>query len=286
MWGMGTSGPATGRRVRGLRRPRLREATVQLHRPAWPGRWLRIGLAVCLAAALNAGAGNLVVADEGEDLDIALSLAGLLRSARAVLSANQELINDPALGDKGLSGEVVLKKVIDDYVAATGMDPRDLDPNSRKGRLMSAQMAAIVEVMDEHQSTINKPGLGFKGFVPAVFARLVNENFQVRVGDEAAIKVTAPRDLVRNRKALPDPWEDQIIEQQLKSPTWPRGQYYSAETSSSGRQAFRILIPEYYSEGCLSCHGELKGEIDWTGYPKEGGKLGEFGGVISITLYR
>ena len=38
--------------------------------------------------------------------------------------------------------------------------------------------------------------------------------------------------------------------------------------------------------GCLTCHGEPKGEIDVTGYPKEGGKLGDLGGVISITLFR
>ncbi len=30
--------------------------------------------------------------------------------------------------------------------------------------------------------------------------------------DEASVKVTAPVDLVRNRKALPDAWERQVIE--------------------------------------------------------------------------
>jgi hypothetical protein len=47
-----------------------------------------------------------------------------------------------------------------------------------------------------------------------------------------------------------------------------------------------MLVPEYYTPGCLSCHGEPKGEIDVTGYPKEGGKVGDLGGVISITLFR
>ena len=44
-------------------------------------------------------------------------------------------------------------------------------------------------------------------------------------------------------------------------------------------------MPEYYSKGCLACHGEPKGELDVTGYPKEGGKLGDLGGVISVTLF-
>ena len=47
-----------------------------------------------------------------------------------------------------------------------------------------------------------------------------------------------------------------------------------------------MLVPEYYTAGCLSCHGEPQGEIDVTGSPQEGGKLGDLGGVISITLFR
>jgi hypothetical protein len=47
-----------------------------------------------------------------------------------------------------------------------------------------------------------------------------------------------------------------------------------------------MLFPEYYAESCLSCHGEPKGEIDVTGYPKEGGKMGDLGGAISIVLFR
>jgi len=45
-------------------------------------------------------------------------------------------------------------------------------------------------------------------------------------------------------------------------------------------------VPEYYGASCLSCHGGPKGEFDVTGYPKDGAKEGDLGGVISITLYR
>ena len=60
---------------------------------------------------------------------------------------------------------------------------------------------------------IDVEGVGFKGFIPATFARLVNERFGEKVGDQAKMKVTAPKELVRNRKALPDQWEQQVIEQ-------------------------------------------------------------------------
>lgn len=249
-----------------------------------PG-WRYLASAACGVAALVAAAATPAVG-QSDDIDIALSLANLLRSARAVISANQNLINDPAIVDKGLSGDVILKKAMLRYKESTGRDLGLLDPDSLKGTLLTAQMAAIKEIVDENQTTINQPGVGFKGFVPAVFARLVNERFEAKVGQQAAIKVTAPRELVRNRKALPDGWESEAIEGKLSVLDWPKGQVLSMETRSGGREAFRVLVPEYYSEGCLSCHGEPKGEIDVTGYPKEGGQLGQLGGAISVTLFR
>ena len=40
-----------------------------------------------------------------------------------------------------------------------------------------------------------------------------------------------------------------------------------------------MLVPEYYSTGCLACHGGPAGEIDVTGHAKEGGQLDDLGGV-------
>jgi Protein of unknown function (DUF3365) len=221
-----------------------------------------------------------------DDEEVALNLANLLRSARAVIAAHQDLINDPSGEDKGLSGDVVLEQTITRFEGINGLDPRTVDPNTRMGQLFAAQMTAIKEVVDEHQGTINRPDLGFKGFVPAVFARLVNERFKEKVGDQAQIKVTAPVELVRNRGARPDPWETEHIEAELLDPAWPKGQAFTAVTEQDSREAFRMLMPEYYTAGCLSCHGEPKGEIDITGYPMEGGELDDLGGVISITLFR
>ena len=97
---------------------------------------------------------------------------------------------------------------------------------------------------------------------------------------------TERRYVVRNRKARPDAWETEQITDRLSSPDWEHGRIVTAEAEVGGRDAVRVLVPEYYSEGCLSCHGEPKGELDVTGYAKEGGKLGDLGGAISITLFR
>jgi hypothetical protein len=247
------------------------------------GRRLVLAIVV-VGLALGAAGGAFAAANDDEE--IALNLADLLRSARAVIAAHQDLINDPSGEDKGLTGEVVLEETITQFQRDNGLDPRTVAPDSRMGRLFQAQMAAIKEVVDEHQGTINRPGVGFKGFVPAVFGRLVNERFKEKVGDEAQIKVTAPAELVRNRGARPDAWETKHIETELLDPAWPKGEVFTAVTEQDGREAFRMLVPEYYSEGCLACHGEPKGEIDITGYPMEGGQLDDLGGVISITLFR
>jgi hypothetical protein len=220
-----------------------------------------------------------------EDAVIAQSLAEMLRDARTVISNNQDLINNPELGDKHLSGQVVLEQAVKGYAKATGNDPTKIDPNSRQGRLLRAMMAAIVAATDDNQATINEKGTGFKGFIPAVFARLVSEDFNQMAKGEAEVKVTAPPELVRNRKARPDAWEADIIKTKLLGADWPKGQSYSAVVETNGRPAFRVAVPEYYATSCLVCHGSPKGEMDLTGYPKEGGKMGDLGAVISITLY-
>ena len=209
----------------------------------------------------------------------------MLQSARGVIGTHQNLINAAEPVDKGLTGEKVLSEAIAAFVARGNPDPSTYS-DDRISRLLEAQTSAIAEVVAENQSTINREGVEFKGFVPAVFARLVNERFAEKVGDEANLKVTAPPSLVRNRKARPDDWELSVIEERLAADTWPTGKAYEEVTEIGGREAFRMLLPEYYSEGCMACHGAPAGEIDITGYPKEGGSVGELGGVISITIFR
>ena len=53
-------------------------------------------------------------------------------------------------------------------------------------------------------------------------ARLVNEAFARRAGAEASVKVTAPPELVRNIKALPDAFEAAVIADKFLTASWPR----------------------------------------------------------------
>lgn len=245
---------------------------------------LRFGIVTTVALAFLM-LGRAMHASEVEDTSTALQLAKLIQAARSVISANQDLINDPDIGDKGLTGDVVLAAALERFKQAADVDPMSLDPDSREGRLLRAGMEAIREVTDEHQDFINREGVGFKAFIPAVFGRLISERLGEKIGELAEVKITAPPHLVRNRKARPDDWELEVIEQKLATAEWPRGQIFAESYQSKGRDAFRVAVPEYYAASCLSCHGEPKGEIDVTGYPKEGAGEGDLGGVISITLF-
>lgn len=243
-------------------------------------------IAMLLWAAIATLPAATHAADTTSEYDIAIDLATMLQSARSIIGENQDLINDPTIGDKGLTAEVVREGALKKFTSAKGGAQPDLSGDDLRSRLLKAQVEAISKVVTENQDTINQPGIGFKGFVPAVFARLVNEEFKRAMGEEAEVKVTAPPELIRNRKARPDDWEVEAIRNDLSAPDWEKGAIFSAEAANRGRPAFRVLVPEYYGQGCLSCHGAPKGELDVTGYPKEGGNLGDLGGVISVTLYR
>lgn len=248
-------------------------------------RFMSYGLVAVLCVPLLAMSGSAVSAAEDNEA-IAKSMAALLRSARAVISSKQKHINDASVGHKGVTADFVLAQAKVNYMKATGVDIDSIDPATLQGELLAAEMEAIAEVVEDAQETINEKGVGLKGFLPAIFARLVTERFRDKKGDIADIKLTAPKKYVRNRANRPDKWENEVIETVFKQPSHKKGQSVSAVTEKKGRLAFRLILPEYYKQSCFACHGGPKGELDITGGKKEGGVLGELGGAISISIFQ
>lgn len=239
-----------------------------------------------LAVIIACLSSSQVIADTSSDYDTAIKLAELLRSGRDVISSHQALINDPDTADKGLDGEALVRQVraVFELRAGETFDLKGASPRDRA--LLDAMTEAMRRTVDAHQDDINRPGVGFKGFIPAVFARLTNEEFAAIAGEDARVRVTAPPELIRNRKSRPDPWELEVIETQLRDPARPAGEAYTARVDVDGRPAFRMMLPEYYRESCLQCHGGPAGSTDITGYPKEGAAVGDLAGIISITIFR
>jgi len=212
-------------------------------------------------------------------------IASLFRAARKVISDHQALINDAEKADKGLTGDNVVTKAKENYQAAVGRAVADSDQSSLSGQAQAALLSAVREVMKEAQPLINEKGKGFKGFLPAVFARQVAEKFNAGMAGKAFIKLTAPKDYLRNRANRADEWETSVIETKFRSTDWEKGKMFAEASPHKGKKAFRALLPEYYGQSCLDCHGDPKGTTDITGGIKEGGKLDELGGAISVVLY-
>ena len=212
-------------------------------------------------------------------------IARLFRAARKVMSDHQALINDATKGDKGLDAATVVRKTKENFQADLGRSVDDTPAASPIGVADAALLAAVAEVMADAQPLINEPGKGFKGFLPAVFARQVADKFTARMNGRMAIKLTAPKDLLRNRANRADEWESAAIETKFRSAGWENGRVFAEAADHKGRPAFRYLLPEYYGASCLACHGEPKGQPDITGGVKEGAKLGDLGGAISIAIY-
>jgi len=220
-----------------------------------------------------------------EKNEIGTEITTIFRSARGVIAKNQALINDPAKGDKGLSSDAVIATAKENYKASTGKDLVLADKSTLKGEAQAAMVESIRQIMDKAQSLINAEGKGFKGFIPAIFGKQVADNFNKLINGKAYIKLTAPKSYVRNRANRPDKWEDDVIENKFKKADYEKNKVFAEKADHNGKSAYRFLLPEYYVQACLNCHGEPKGEKDVTGGKKEGGKLGELGGAISFVVY-
>jgi hypothetical protein len=218
------------------------------------------------------------------DRTIAADLSALLRAARAVVSDHQDAINQRG-GDRSFTSRSVIEETRARYARETGHPLPALDLTSTEGRLLQAELDAIEEVVDEAQASITDPEREFKDFIPAIFAYRVADRFNQKAGDLAYLKLTAPAELVRRKTNRPDEWENQMIKEKFQAAGWKKGEFVAEDALLNGREAYRLLIPEYYETSCLACHGKPKGERDITGGEKEGASLGDLGGSISVAIY-
>lgn len=248
------------------------------------GPWILISGIIFGMSLLLPGNGNAALTDD-DKMKIGLEMTKIFRAARGVIAENQGLINDTNKGDKGLSADVVLAKAKEKYRKASGNVLSAGDHSTFKGKAQRAMMDAIREVMNNAQVLINEKGKGLKGFLPAIFAKQVADSFNKFMAGKAYIKLTAPKNYVRNRSNRPDKWEDNVIETMFKKPEYEKDTVFAEKAKHKGKSAYRLILPEYYKKACLKCHGEPKGDRDITGGKKEGGKLGELGGAISFVIY-
>jgi hypothetical protein len=236
------------------------------------GRWMAGVFAVTALALFG---GPSLAANEAE---VAEQLIELIKIGRGVVSEQMANINDASKADKGFTGEYMAAQVIDRFKKRTKIDLRI--PNVvPQANLYLALVEAEKEVVDEAQPILNKQGISFKGFIPAVFARRTGEHFYKKSG--VRLKLTGID--YRNPNNKPDDFEAEVL-RMFSDPRHPKGQSYVRNTMVDGRPVLRMMDPEYAAASCLNCHGAPKGERDVTGNKKEGWKEGELAGAISLVL--
>lgn len=235
-------------------------------------------LTISLAGAQGVHAGKAAAGDGDSKINAVKKLERMASLGRKIVSENQALINDATKEDKGFTGAVFGEKL-----TKLLMDEKiDLAKETKKGGMTGKAIAQLFEaqqaVINDAQPLINKKGMGFKGFLPALFARKAFDNFNAKGGNITG-KLTAIA--VRNVKNAPDAWEKKNLEKFMDA-----GYAKGTAISETVDGALRYIKPEYYTEaaGCLKCHGDPKGERDVSGGLKEGYKDGAPGAALSFIV--
>jgi hypothetical protein len=229
------------------------------------------GHAMLACMMLSSGAAH--AANEAETGEL---LVKLMQAGRTVVSENQDLINDASKGDKGFTAQAFEEKLVAKFKEKAGVD---LKGDGTHNKLLLALVEAGREVVDEAQVVLNRPGLGFKGFIPAVWGRKAGEKF----GQKTGIKLKLTNADYRFPGNKPDDFEAEVLKL-FSDVSYPKGKEYTRMTMAGGKPVLRMMVPEYAGPKCLGCHGEPKGERDITGNKKEGWKEGGLAGAISLTI--
>lgn len=157
-----------------------------------------------------------------------------------------------------------------------------LDNLYEKAQLISTQMAASWQFMNINQDLINttrENEYEYKGLHCAIVTKSVGKIFSSR---NNAVKTHLTALEPRNEGDSPDAFEVEALKGFLADPEMQ--EYYEVVESAAGVKVYRYLSRLTITESCLECHGEPVGVIDKTGYPREGLKVGDLAGAISMEI--
>ena len=220
--------------------------------------------------------------ERAEAEETARLLAKLLKAGRSVIEHNQLLIDDPQKGDKGLTPEVFEQQLVREFRQQTGLDlsklqstPASIAVPPQAKEMLPAFVLASKDVIRDAQAVINQRGIGYKNFIPATYGSRAAERFSKQ--SHVRLKQTTLQP--RNPKNEPDEYETSVLKWLSER---PRAEAYVSELTDHG-QTLRVVMPLYYVTACLACHGEPKGDLDISGYPKEGHREGDLAGAITVT---
>ena len=203
----------------------------------------------------------------------AQKLARAVIAGRMIIFAYSKKLTDPALGDKGFSGEFF------EGQWRTALEGELLDATPSQRRMLEKLFWAGRQVIDNNQDRLNVQGIAWKNFLPAKWEREMGQVFTARTG----IIIKQPGRAYRSPVNVPDDAERAALEHFIKA-----GHAENAPQrihATMGKQAvYRHMEPIRLIPPCLGCHGKPKGAPDMLGYEKDGLEAGDVIGLMSVTI--
>lgn len=147
-------------------------------------------------------------------------------------------------------------------------------------RVLVDEMDAVWDFVSLNQDRIDYASDGtydYKGLHCAVVGKSVAALFSHDSSYSMRFTKTNPRNIAN----APDETEAAALALFAADPG--AREYYEFSTRGDER-VFRYVSAMEVTEQCMECHGGPAGEIDVTGYPKEGWELGDLAGATSVTI--
>ncbi len=219
---------------------------------------------------------NLLIPDSP---DAGKSLHAAAGTARP--EAGEALRHAPSLRPD-FSPVMFERQLAETFLGRSGIDLRAL-PSARLSsstkallkQLVAASKTVVTEAQSGNSQDRVRPTVHL---IPAVFGSRVALQFEAATG----VRLKQTSLVPRNPANMPDEFERAVL-REFADPAFQREKVITEVTAKSG--VLRLMYPLYATRQCLACHGEpAGGELDRMGYRKEGWKLGQNAGAISVIM--
>jgi signal transduction histidine kinase len=148
-----------------------------------------------------------------------------------------------------------------------------------KAQILVKQLNAIWEFMDDNQALIDTDADGtynFKGLNCVIAGKQISSIFS----EETNYRIRYTNTTTRKSTDSPDEFEKKALK--VFNADHSLTEYYALFTEDE--PMFRYAAPIWFKESCMDCHGEPAGEIDALGYPKEGMRIDDLAGIVSVQM--
>ncbi len=149
-----------------------------------------------------------------------------------------------------------------------------------KGQVLAQQMDAMWEFMASNQDRLEQISYTDDGVYQGLHCAIVGRSIGALFTSQSSYSTKFVNFEPRNRADVPDAFESAAL---TAFNDGSATEYYEI-ADVGGVEVFRYAAPMRIEANCLECHGEPAGEIDVTGFPKEGWQLGDVGGAISLVM--